>query len=50
VPVKNVVDEMVEIARLHGVTVAVLEQKPELLASYNGLAAVVYAPPAQASA
>lgn len=48
--VENVADEMVEIARLHGVTVTVMEQKPELLASYNGIAAVVYAPPAQASA
>jgi peptide subunit release factor 1 (eRF1) len=49
-PVKNVVDEMVEIARLHGVKVTVVEQKPELMASYNGIAAVVYAPPAQVSA
>jgi Bacterial archaeo-eukaryotic release factor family 10 len=49
-PVKNVVDEMVEIARLHGVRLTVLEQRPELLASCNGIAAVVYAPPAGASA
>ena len=49
-PVKNVADEMVEIARLHGVRRTVLEQRPELLASYNGIAAVVYAPPAEASA
>jgi hypothetical protein len=41
---------MVEIVRLHRVTLTVFEQKPELLTSYEGIAAVVYAPPAQASA
>lgn len=49
-PATNVVDELVEVARLHGVAVTVVEQKPELLASYSEIAAVVYAPPAQASA
>ncbi len=46
-PVENVIDEMVEIARLHGVNIAIIEHKPELLAKYDGIAAIVYAPPSQ---
>jgi hypothetical protein len=41
-PVENVVDELVEIARLHGVGVTLVEYKQQLLAKYEGIAAVVY--------
>jgi hypothetical protein len=36
-----VVDELVEIARLHGVEVMLLMQRPEVLAPYRGAAAVL---------
>jgi len=41
-PIENVVDEIVEIARLHGVNVLIFEQRPELLASRGEIAAVCY--------
>jgi hypothetical protein len=37
----NVVDELVEIARLHGVEVMLVEQRRDLLAKYDGAAAVL---------
>src|SRR6202521_1921675 len=37
----NVVDELVEIARLHGVDVMLVEQRRDLLAKYDGAAAVL---------
>jgi peptide chain release factor subunit 1 len=40
-PAENVVDELVEIARLHGVEVMLVEQRRELLAPYEGAAAVL---------
>jgi peptide chain release factor subunit 1 len=40
-PAENVVDELVEVARLHGVEVMLVMQRPELLAPYNGAAAVL---------
>ena len=41
VPAENVVDELVEIARLHGVDVMLVEQRRDLLAKYEGAAAVL---------
>ena len=41
VPANNVVDELVEIARLHGVEVMLVEQRRDLLAKYEGAAAVL---------
>ena len=38
--VENVVDELVEFSRLHGVKVTVIEKRQELLAKYGGIAAV----------
>jgi peptide chain release factor subunit 1 len=40
---ENVVDELVEIARLHGVEVMLVEQRRDLLAQYEGVAAVLLA-------
>lgn len=37
----NVVDELIEMARLHGVDVMVVTQRPDLLAPYGGIAAVL---------
>jgi hypothetical protein len=41
-PVENVVDEIIEIARLHGVDLTLLEYRQDLLARYNGIAAITY--------
>lgn len=41
-PVENVIDEIVEIARLHGVNVTLVEYRQELMAKYDGIAAVTY--------
>jgi peptide subunit release factor 1 (eRF1) len=41
-PVEDVVDEIVEIARLHGVSVLILEQRADLLEKYGEIAAVRY--------
>jgi len=40
-PAENVVDELVEIARLHGVEVTLVEQRRDLLAPFDGAAAVL---------
>jgi hypothetical protein len=40
-PTENVVDELVEIARLHGVDVMLVEQRRDLLGKYDGAAAVL---------
>jgi hypothetical protein len=40
-PAENVVDELVEIARLHGVDVMLVEQRRDLLTRYDGAAAVL---------
>jgi release factor family 10 len=42
--VENVADEIVEIARLHGVNVTIVEYSQELMAKYDGIAAVTYVP------
>jgi peptide subunit release factor 1 (eRF1) len=41
-PLENVIDEIVEIARFHGVDVLMIEQRHDLMAKYNGIAAVKY--------
>jgi peptide subunit release factor 1 (eRF1) len=41
-PVEKVIDEIVEVARLLGVDVLIVEQRQELLSKYGGIAAVVY--------
>ena len=43
-PVDNVADEIIEIARLHGVDLTVVEYRQDLLAKYQGVAALLYAP------
>jgi Bacterial archaeo-eukaryotic release factor family 10 len=40
-PAENVVDELVEIARLHGVEVRLVTQRQDLLGPYEGVAAVL---------
>ena len=42
--VENVADEIVEIARLHGVNVTIVEYRQEFMAKYDGIAAVTYVP------
>jgi peptide subunit release factor 1 (eRF1) len=49
-PVENVIDEVVEIARLHGVKTTVIEYRQDLLSKYDGIVAVVYMQPVQGSA
>ena len=44
VSVENLVDEMIERARLHAVEVPIVSYHRELLTEYEGIAAVVYAP------
>jgi hypothetical protein len=44
VSVENLVNEMIEIARLHVVEVTIVSYHRELLTEYEGIAAVVYAP------
>ena len=41
-PVENVVDEIIEIARLHGVYLTVVEHRRDLMAAYEGIAALLY--------
>jgi len=40
-PAENVVDELVEIARLHGVQVMLVMSRQDLLGPYEGVAAVL---------
>lgn len=47
---ENVVDEIVEVARLHGVEVLIIKHRQDLLAQYAGIAAIQYAVPPQALA
>lgn len=49
-PVENIIDQAVEIARLHDVDVLVVHQRPELMTKYGGIAAVVYPGAQQAMA
>jgi hypothetical protein len=42
VPVENIVDELIEMARQHGVSVTVVRQRRDLLDPYGGVAAVEY--------
>lgn len=47
---ENVVDEIVEVARLHGVQVLIVKHRQDLLAQYAGIVAIQYAVPPQALA
>jgi peptide subunit release factor 1 (eRF1) len=47
---ENVVDEIIEVARLHGVEVLIVKHRQDLLAEYAGIAAIQYAVPPQAIA
>ena len=47
---ENVVDEIIEVARLHGVEVLIIKHRQDLLAQYSGIVAIQYAVPPQASA
>jgi peptide subunit release factor 1 (eRF1) len=49
-PVNNVIDEVVEVARFHGVRVTMIEHRQDLLSKYDGIVAVVYVKPVQRSA
>lgn len=44
---ENVVDEIIEVARLHGVDVQIVKHRQDLLAEYAGIAAVHYVVPPQ---
>jgi Bacterial archaeo-eukaryotic release factor family 10 len=48
--VENIVDELVELAHLHGVSVMMIQHQQELMATHGGIAAVVYASVTNASA
>jgi peptide subunit release factor 1 (eRF1) len=41
-PVESIVNEIIEIAYLHGVSLTVVEHREDLLARYEGIAAVTY--------
>lgn len=41
-PTENIIDELIEFARLHGVELMVIEERPELLDPHAGVAAVTY--------
>jgi peptide subunit release factor 1 (eRF1) len=47
-PTENMVNELVELARLQGVELNVIEERPDLLEPYGGIAAVAYDMPAEA--
>ena len=42
VDVENIIDEIMEVAQLHGVEVMLIEQRQELMSKYDGIAAVKY--------
>jgi peptide subunit release factor 1 (eRF1) len=46
----NVADEIIEVARMHGVELLIIKQRQDLLAEYGGIAAIHYAVPPQAIA
>jgi hypothetical protein len=41
-PAENVIDEMIEMARLHRVQTAIVEYREDLLAGYDGIAAMLH--------
>jgi hypothetical protein len=45
-PVEDVVDELVEVGRLHGVDLLMVERRPDLLEAHGGVAAALYEPEA----
>jgi release factor family 10 len=44
-PVENIADELIEVARLHGMDVMVVSKRPELLDPFGGVAVVTLPPP-----
>jgi hypothetical protein len=46
----NVTDEIIEVARMHGVELLIIKQRQDLLVEYGGIAAIHYAVPPQAIA
>ena len=46
-PVENVIDEIVEIARMHGVNVTLIEYRQDLMSQFQGIAGVTYVPVSQ---
>jgi len=47
-PAESIVDEIIDIASLHGVSTIVIEHRQDLLTRYNGIAAITYPQPASA--
>src|SRR5262249_54558363 len=45
-PTENLVDELIEFARMHGVEMILIEQRPSLIDQHRGVAAVTYEPTA----
>jgi peptide subunit release factor 1 (eRF1) len=43
-PVENVIDEIVEIARMHGISLMMIEHHQDLMSKYDGIAGVSYVP------
>jgi peptide subunit release factor 1 (eRF1) len=43
-PVENLIDEILEIARMHGVNVTMIEYRQDLMSNYDGIAGVTYVP------
>jgi hypothetical protein len=44
VPVSSVIDELVEIARIHGIGLTMIEYRQEMMSKYDGIAGVTYVP------
>lgn len=42
VPVSSVIDELVEIARIHGIGLTMIEYQQEMMSKYDGIAGVTY--------
>ena len=46
-PVENIIDEIIEIARMHGVSLTMVEYRQELMSKYDGIAGLTYVPLSQ---
>lgn len=44
VPVSSVIDELVEIARMHGIGLTMIEYRQDMMSKYDGIAGVTYVP------
>jgi peptide subunit release factor 1 (eRF1) len=47
-PAENIVDEIIDMAFLHGVNLMIVEHRQDLLTRYDGIAAVTYSHVTQA--